>query len=100
MFFNEKNDLLYCYDISLENFSESTFFTFFPQSPRRPTTVPPFKAVPRGLQRRQDAEERQRLPRRCTTDPRSWFVGPWGTVRYLGFRVNDYKYIYIYSVYI
>ena len=29
-FFLKKNDLLYCYDISLENFTESTFFTFFP----------------------------------------------------------------------
>ena len=32
MCFLKKNDLLYCYeyDISLENFTESTFFTFFP----------------------------------------------------------------------
>ena len=26
----KKNDLLYCYDISLENFTESFFLHFFP----------------------------------------------------------------------
>ena len=40
MFFNEKNDLLYCYDISLENFSESTFFTFFPSPLGAPQRSP------------------------------------------------------------
>ena len=34
MFFYEKNDLLYCYDISLENFTELTIFYIFPPSSR------------------------------------------------------------------